>query len=79
MDCDRPLEDIYGETMEIVKVSFCMSSAGLSLIHGRVSSPRSARMEMVLGLFTTRTPRLKESNLFQRRKMLQKLFVFDRL
>ena len=62
MDCDRPLKDIYGETMEMVKVSLCVSSAGLLLIHGRVSSPRSARMERVLGLFTTRkTPRLKAS------------------
>ena len=66
--------------METVKVSFCMSSAGLLLIHGSVSSPRSARMKRVSGLFTIRnTARLKEWSLFQSRKMLQRLVVFDRL
>ena len=66
--------------MEIVKVSFCMSGAGPLLIHGRVSSLRSARMKRGSGLFTTRnTARLKEWSLFQSRKMLQKLVVFDRL
>lgn len=66
--------------MTMVKVGFCMSGAGRLLIHGRVSSPRTARMKRVLGLFTTtNTPRLKESSLFQGRKMLQNLFAFDRL
>lgn len=53
MDCDRPLTEIYEETMEMVKVNFvCGSGTRLMLIVNSVSSPGGATREGILGVST---------------------------
>lgn len=66
MDCDRPLGDIYGETMELVKVSLCLSHDRLSLTINSIFSPGGVTRERPLNLsMTAKDPRLDESILLE--------------
>lgn len=68
MDCDRDLKDIYGEIMELVKVSFCVSNTIILLIFNSVSSlgsTGSTTRERVMEMFRRiRDPMLDGPNLF---------------
>lgn len=79
VNCDRPLGDIYGETMELIEVSFCVNGARMLLILNSISSLRSAMIERVLELSTTtKDPRVDESTLLGGRERLRNCVLHDR-
>ena len=52
VDCNRPLRDIYGETMELVKVRLCVSNGILLLTPNSASSLRSAARGRLMRLYS---------------------------
>lgn len=79
VDCNQGLEEIYEETMKLVKVSLCVGKTRPLLTHDRVSSSGNVTREKVLESSTRKhDPRLDQSDRTGRNERLGDCIWLDR-